>query len=74
MRSRALLLLFLRLGLRPEEVAALVPGDIDWKNGTVKIRSAKIYRELTLPFPQDAGEALVAYLRSLRTRPRRLFD
>jgi len=74
LRNRALLLLFLRLGLRTEEVAALLPGDIDWKTGTVKIRSAKTYRERTLPLPQDVGEALVAYLRSLRTRPRRLFD
>jgi site-specific recombinase XerD len=74
LRNRALLLLFLRLGLRTEEVAALLPGDIDWKSGTVKIRSAKTYRERTLPLPQDVGEALVAYLRSLRTRPRRVFD
>jgi integrase/recombinase XerD len=74
LRNRALLLLFLRLGLRTEEVAALLPGDIDWKSGTVKIRSAKTYKERTLPLPRDVGEALVAYLRSLRTRPRRLFD
>lgn len=74
LRNRALLLLFLRLGLRTEEVAALVPRDIDWKNGTVKIRSAKTFRERTLPLPKDVGEALVAYLRGLRTRPRRLFD
>jgi integrase/recombinase XerD len=74
LRNRALLLLFLRLGLRTEEVAALLPGDIDWNSGTVKIRSAKTYKERTLPLPQDVGEALVAYLRSLRTRPRRLFD
>jgi len=40
----------------------------------VKIRSAKTYRERTLPLPRDVGEALVAYLRTLRTRPRRLFD
>ena len=74
LRNRALLLLFLRLGLRTEEVAALLPGDIDWKNATVKIRSAKTYRERTLPLPRDVGEALVAYLRTLRARPRRLFD
>lgn len=74
LRNRALLLLLLRLGLRSEEVAALLPRDIDWKNGSVKIRSAKTFRERTLPLPKDVGEALVAYLRSLRTRPRRLFD
>lgn len=74
LRNRALLLLFLRLGLRAEEVAALVPGDIDWKNGSLKVHSAKTYRDRTLPLPRDVGEALVAYLRSLRQRPRRLFD
>ncbi len=73
-RNRALLLLFLRLGLRTEEVAALLPGDIDWNNGTVKIRSSKTRRERTLPLPRDVGEALVAFLRSLRFKPRRLFD
>lgn len=74
LRNRALLLLYLRLGLRSEEVARLVPGDIDWKNGSLKIHSAKTARERTLPLPQDVGQALVAYLRSLRARPKRLFD
>lgn len=74
LRNRALLLLLLRLGLRTEEVAALLPGDIDWKNGFVKIRSTKTFRERVLPLPQDVGEAVVAYLRSLRTHPKRLFD
>jgi site-specific recombinase XerD len=44
LRNRALLLLFLRLGLRTEEVASLVPGDIDWSNGNLKVRSAKTGR------------------------------
>jgi site-specific recombinase XerD len=74
LRNRALLLIFLRLGLRTEEVASLLPGDIDWKRGCLKVHSAKTSRERTLPLPQDVGEALVAYLRSLRTRPKRLFD
>lgn len=74
LRNRALLLLFLRLGLRCEEVAALLPSDIDWKNGCLVIHSSKTHRDRTLPLPNDVGEALVAYLRSLRTRPRRLFD
>jgi site-specific recombinase XerD len=74
LRNRALLLLFLRLGLRCEEVAALSPADIDWKNGCLKVHSAKTYRDRLLPLPRDVGKALVAYLRSLRTRPRRLFD
>jgi integrase/recombinase XerD len=74
LRNRALLLIFLRIGLRCEEVASLLPGDIAWKSGCLKVRSAKTGRERTLPLPQDVGEALVAHLRSLRTHPRRLFD
>ena len=68
LRNRALFLLFLRLGLRTEEVANLVPGDIDWRTGTLKVRSAKTSRVRSLPLAQDVGEALVAYLRSLRYR------
>jgi site-specific recombinase XerD len=74
LRNRALLLLFLRLGLRTEEVASLLPGDIDWKRGCLTVHSAKTFRERTLPLPKDVGEALVVYLRSLRARPIRLFD
>jgi integrase len=50
-------------------VAAVLPGDIDWKNSTVKIRSAKTFRERTLPLPQDVGETLVAYLAGIRGEP-----
>ena len=74
LRNRALFLLFLRLGLRTEEVAALLPSDIDWRNGTLKVRSAKTHRVRTLPLAQDVGEALAVYLRSLSARPTRLFD
>lgn len=74
LRNRAILLLLLRLGLRCEEVAGLSPGDIDWKNGYLKIHSAKTSCERTLPLPQDVGQALVLYLRSLRARPKKLFD
>jgi site-specific recombinase XerD len=74
LRNRALFLLFLRLGLRTEEVAALLPSDIDWRNGTLMVRSAKTHRVRTLPLAQDVGEAVATYLRSLSARPTRLFD
>lgn len=73
-RDRALLMLFLRLGLRGGEVANLVPTDIDWKNGTLKIRSSKTARDRVLPLPQDVGKALVAYLRRRRVPVVRIFD
>ena len=66
LRERALLLLLLRLGLRCEEVASLRTEDIDWKNGYLKIRSAKTYRDRSLPLPQEIGQALVAHLQARR--------
>jgi site-specific recombinase XerD len=74
LRDRALLLLFLRLGLRTEEVVSLIPSDIDGKSGTLKIRSAKTCRDRILPLPRDVGKALIAYLRTRRTPLARIFD
>jgi integrase/recombinase XerD len=66
LRDRALLLVFLRLGLRAEEVANISLADIDWRRGCFKIRSAKTYRERVLPLPQDVGEAMASYLKVWR--------
>lgn len=52
LRNRALFLLFLRLGLHTEEVASLVPGDIDWSVGNLKVRSAKTSRAQRRDLPQ----------------------
>ena len=57
LRNRALQLLFLRLGLRTEEVASLPAADIDWSNGNLKVRSAKTCRVRTLPLAQDVSSA-----------------
>jgi integrase len=73
-RNRVLLLLFLRLGLRVQEVAGLTPSDIDWKNGYLKVRCTKTYNDRILPLPQDVGRALVAHLRKCRSHPERIFE
>jgi integrase/recombinase XerD len=73
-RNRALLLLFLRLGLRVQEVAGLAPGDIDWKNGYLKVRCTKTYSDRILPLPKDVGRALVGHLRKCRAHPERIFE
>jgi integrase/recombinase XerD len=73
-RYRALLLLCLRLGLRVQEVANLAPGDIDWKNGCLRVRCTKTYNDRILPFPQDVGDALVVHLRNCREHPARVFE
>ena len=73
-RNRALLLLFLRLGLRLQEVAGLAPSDIDWKNGYLKVRCTKTYNDRILPLSQDVGRALVGHLRKSRPHPERIFE
>jgi integrase/recombinase XerD len=64
-RDRAILLLLARLGLRAADIVGMRPGDIDWERGTLCVRG-KGRREVCLPLPQDAGEALLDYLRRAR--------
>ena len=65
-RDRAILLLLLRLALRAGEVARLRLSDIDWREGEVRLYSAKSARERKLPLPSDVGQALAEYLRDSR--------
>jgi site-specific recombinase XerD len=73
-RDRAMLLLFLRLGLRLGEVAQLRPRDVDWRNGTLTVCGTKSHRERVLPLPRDVGNALVAHLRAQRATPAHIFQ
>jgi site-specific recombinase XerD len=66
-RDRAILLLLARLGLRARDVAALRLADIDWGAGTIAV-CGKGQREVRLPLPQDAGDALIAWLTGPRPR------
>jgi integrase/recombinase XerD len=66
LRDRAILLLLARLGLRAGDIVALTLGDLDWHRATVRVRG-KGRRDAQLPLPQDAGDALLAYLE--RGRP-----
>jgi len=60
-RDRAILLLLARLGLRAGDVLVMRLGDIAWNEGTIRVRG-KGRREIRLPLPQDAGDALLDYL------------
>jgi len=64
-RDRAILLLLARLGLRARDVAELRLSDIGWKAATLRV-CGKGQREVRLPLPQDAGDALVAWLTGIR--------
>jgi site-specific recombinase XerD len=71
LRDRAILLLLARLGLRAGDIVSLRLGDLDWQQATLSVRG-KGRRETRLPLPQDAGDAVLAYLE--RARPRVSLD
>jgi site-specific recombinase XerD len=64
-RDRAMLLLLARLGLRAGDIVALRLGDIEWERGRVRV-VGKGRRETRLPLPQDAGDAMLGYLKAER--------
>ena len=61
-RDYAMLVLISRLGLRASEVVQLTLDDLDWAEGTIRIRGPA-QRVDRLPLPTDVGAALVDYLR-----------
>ena len=66
-RDLAVLLLLARLGLRAGDIVAMRIHDLDWDSGTVRVRGkGKI--ETCLPLPQDAGNAVLEYIRGARPR------
>lgn len=65
-RNYAILLLLARLGLRAKEVAQLQLEDLDWKQGSLLVRTSKTHGQRLLPLPQDVGEALLSYLQQGR--------
>jgi integrase/recombinase XerD len=67
LRDRGILLLLARLGLRAGDILSLRLDDLDWQQATLSI-CGKGRRETRLPLPQDAGDAVLAYLG--RARPR----
>ena len=64
-RDRAILLLLARLGLRAGDILDMRLDDIAWADGTLRVRG-KSRREIRLPLPQDAGDALLWYLENAR--------
>lgn len=64
-RDRAILLLLARLGLRAGDVVALRLDDIDWDRAEIRV-SGKSRHQAALPLPQDAGDALYAYITTAR--------
>jgi integrase/recombinase XerD len=64
-RDRAILLLLARLGLRASDILTMRLDDVAWDEGALRVRG-KGRREVRLPLPQDAGDALLDYLENSR--------
>lgn len=54
------------MGLRAGEIANLLIGDVDWRDGTVTLKGTKSRRQDILPLPMATGEALADYLQHER--------
>lgn len=67
-RDYAIMRCLVDLGLRSCEVAALRLDDIDWKNGTLTIRTGKAKRADVLPLPVITGQAIADYLHKARPK------
>ncbi len=67
LRDRAILLLLARLGLRAGDIVRLRLDDIDWHNAIIRV-CGKSRRQVGLPLPQDAGDAVLAYIEQARPR------
>lgn len=57
-RGYAIVRCALDMGLRAGEIANLLIGDIDWREGTVTLKGTKSRREDILPLPMATGQAL----------------
>ena len=68
LRSAAIAMLALRMGLRSVDICNLCFSDISWKSRTISIVQQKTGVPLTLPFPVEVGNLLARYI--LEGRPR----
>jgi site-specific recombinase XerD len=73
-RDRAIFLVMVRCGLRVEEVAGLVLGDIDLRRARIIVQKGKGSKGRVVYVSNDAHQALVVYLKARPTsRSRNLF-
>ncbi len=64
-RDRAIILLLARMALRAGVIWQLRLSDVDWHSGRLRLRGKGRF-ELMMPLPQDAGDALLAYIEDSR--------
>lgn len=61
-RTRAVVLLALRLGLRDSDITNLKIQEIDWKGDKIRLTQKKTGQPLVLPLLPDVGNALMDYI------------
>jgi integrase/recombinase XerD len=72
-RDYAILLLIATYGLRSSEIVALTLDDFAWRQGELRVPRRKVDGVLTLPLTDDAGAAVLDYIRHGRpTLPTRV--
>ena len=67
LRTRAMMRLALRLGLRDNDICNLLFSQIDWKNDQIVLKQEKTGVTLYLPLLEDVGNAIMDYI--LNERP-----
>ena len=67
-RDYAIVRCLLDLGLRGHEVTELLVDSINWREGTVSIRTSKGRQVKQLPLPPQTGAAIATYLKKVRPR------
>ncbi len=68
-RTKAMMLLALKLGLRDSDICNLTFQEIDWRNDQIRLNQQKTGEPLVLPLLADVGNALMDYI--LYERPKR---
>jgi integrase len=68
-RTKAIILLAIRLGLRDSDICSLTFQEIDWLNDKIRLNQKKTGEPLVLPLLPDVGNALMDYI--LNERPKR---
>lgn len=62
LRSAAIVLLGLRMGMRSVDICKLMISDISWKDQTISFVQQKTGVFITLPMPTDVGNSLYRYI------------
>jgi len=68
-RTKAIIMLAVKLGVRDCDICNLTFQDIDWHNDIIQLNQKKTGEPLILPLLPDAGNALTEYI--LNERPKR---